>query len=145
MPGIYRDYDKIIEIYNATGSKEAQSFIQETYGTQNPRCLISRMKKSEKFGYDKASGKFLKKDKLDDEMLFLDLDDLCTGEVKLPKKKQQVLQNGTDETIHQHLYHQLIQEKLLFLLNYINFSAVDRIITIDKTRLSQDGVRLNIL
>jgi len=129
-------YEKIIEIYNATGSKDAQAFIQDTYGTQNPRCLISRMKKAEKFGYDKASQKFMTHSEPAETSVFLNLDDLCQDRMQTSISLHEDLQNA--------LYQQLVQEKLLTLLHYVKLDSVSRRMTIDKNRLIMDGYQLTL-
>ncbi|MBC3798510.1 hypothetical protein [Acetobacterium tundrae] len=131
MPGIYRDYEKIIEIYNATGSKDAQTFIHDTYGTQNPWALISRMKK---FSYDKNSQKFIKNQVSTETAVFLNLDDLC----------QIRAQTQTPDTQLNDLYQELVQEKLLLLLHYVKLDTVGRMVSINKNRLTTDGYQLKL-
>jgi len=136
MSGIYRDYEKIIEIYNTTGSKDAQAFIQDTYGTQNPRCLITRMKKAEKFGYNKVSQKFIPHEQPTGPPVFLNIDDLCQDWAQKPDAQLENQQND--------LYQQLVQEKLLALLCYVKLDSVDRTMRINKNRLTTDGYQLKL-
>jgi len=101
----YRDYAKIIHIYNTVGSKAASEFLTSEYGLKKPLCFITNIKHNPQYQYNEQTKKFDIIFK-DEKPLFMEIDELCKSlspATKTPESKTRV--HSTDINL-------LIQDRL---------------------------------
>ena len=137
----YRDYAKIIHIYNTAGSKAASEFITSEYGLKKPLCFITNIKHNPKYQYNEQTKKFdaiLK----DEKPLFMEMGELC----KSPPLTTKTPEHKTREpsTDINSLIQDLIQEKLLELSRYVQINRYSGTVNIDKTGLLSEGYIIEI-
>lgn len=60
------------------GPKATRKYISNTYGSKQPRGVLSRIKKLPGFEYDTINKKIIKSD-AKEEKIFMDLDELCNN------------------------------------------------------------------
>ncbi len=137
-----QDYEKIVNIFNESGEKTAMDYIQQNYGIKAPRGVISRIKQSSEFSYDKENRKIIKSSK-PDESIFMGLDELCSKEIT-PMEHVTPVPSTRSNDILESLFRELMQEKLLELNKYIRLNRYSGTIKIDKQALIKDGYQINI-
>ncbi|SDY94764.1 hypothetical protein SAMN05660462_01324 [Proteiniborus ethanoligenes] len=137
-----QDYEKIVNIFNESGEKIAIDYIQQNYGIKAPRGVISRIKQSPEYSYDKENRKIIKSSK-QDESIFMGLDELCSKGITPMDPVTPVLSTRSNDIL-ELLFRDLMQEKLLELNKYITLNRYSATIEIDKQALVKDGYQINI-
>ena len=137
----YRDYEKIIHIYNTAGSKAASEFLTSEYGLKKPLCFITKIKHNPEYQYNEQTKKFdsiLKSEK----PLFMEMNELC----KSPPLAEKTPEHKTREPSADinSLIQDLIQEKLLELSRYVQINRYSGTVNIDKTGLLSEGYIIEI-
>jgi len=139
----YRDYAKIIHIYNTAGSKAASEFLTSEYGLKKPLCFITNIKRNPKYQYNEQTKKFeaiLK----DEKPLFMEMGELCKLQSPPLAKKTSEPKTREPSADINSLIQDLIQEKLLELSRYVQINRYSRTVNIDKTGLLSEGYIIEI-
>ena len=137
----YRDYAKIIHIYNTAGSKAASEFITGEYGLKKPLCFITNIKHNPKYQYNEQTKKFdaiLK----DEKPLFMEMGELCKSPPLATKAPEHKTREPSADI--NSLLQDLIQEKLLELSRYVQINRYSGTVNIDKTGLLSEGYIIEI-
>ena len=133
------EYQKVAQIYNQLGRSKAVAYLQNELGYKNPSSQISRMKRMISCGYDKETDHFNEIPSAHDTDIFLDINQICAEESNCMKKAV-----SPKIPTMESLYEELIREKLLEYVKYIQISKVTGEVSINKTALLQDGYKLAI-
>lgn len=137
----YRDYEKIIHIYNTAGSKAASEFLVSEYSLKRPLCFIANMKRNSKYKYNEQTKKFNSISK-DEKPLFLEMDELCSSRPIIAKEPEPKARTHTADI--NFIIQDLIQEKLIELNRYVQINRYSGTVNIDKTGLLSDGYLIEI-
>ena len=142
------DDRKVIEVYNASGSKVAKEFMSTEYHVLYPYSIITRLRRDTANAYDKSKDKFL----CIEESPFLRLDELCTvsdNELDIPKSK--TVDNGSSNSLEwianvefKHMLQELAMEKLLEMTKYISLNHATGQCKINKHALDSAGYQVEI-
>ena len=137
----YRDYAKIIHIYNTAGSKAASEFITSEYGLKKPLCFITNIKHNPKYQYNEQTKKF---DAIlnDEKPLFMEMGELCKSSPLSTKTPEPKTRRPSVDI--NSLIQDLIQEKLLELNRYVQINRYSGTVNIDKTGLLAEGYLIEI-
>jgi hypothetical protein len=143
------DSQKIMELYNVSGSKAAMEFINTKYNIAYPRCVVSRLRKDPANRYDKSKDKFLCLEKTP----FLELDELCAtsdSENGIDASEKDPIFNGKNifdwnpDTSFNRIFQELAMEKLLELMKYISLNHATGNCRINKKALDSAGYHVEI-
>jgi len=137
----YRDYAKILNLYNTAGSKAASEFLTSEYGLKKPLCFIANIKRNPKYQFNEQTKKF---DAIlnDEKPLFMEMGELCKSRhvaMKTPEPKSR-----TPSIDINTLMQDLMKEKLLELSRFVQINRYLGTVNIDKTGLLSEGYLIEI-
>ena len=133
-------FPDLVQCYNKEGRTAAYDLLRSQYGLKHPNIVFKRIKKSGKFFFDTATGKFSpSKQGAAEDDVFIGLDALCNP--ISPKQSDKEVYAGDRSAAMEKLIHELLGDRLLALSHYISMDTVNRTILIDQTSLKADGYR----
>ncbi len=136
------DFPVIAEIYNTSGKRAANAYIQEAFGIKNPWSVIDRIRKNAGYKFNEAENCFLIKQAPDDEKIFMSMEELCgNGSLATSEKKANPNENTSCVSMEK-LIHELISDRLLELSKYVTLEAANRTILIDRTSMIAAGYKI---
>jgi len=132
-----RNDDEIIQIFNEHGSKVARDFITETYNIKNPWNVLQQLKRASVNGYSKELKKFVVGSPVDQEPVFLNLEELDNKPIPI----QVTQSNQPLDRLIQDLIHDHVQE----VSKYIKLTQSFRLVTINLSALKEAGYNVTVI
>lgn len=136
-------FPDLVACYNKEGKVAAYNYLRTQFGLKHPEMVFSRIKKSGKFLFDPATGKFSPSKQLSNEdAVFIGLDALCNPPGKTSIAPEQNSFADERSAAMEKLIHELLGDRLLALSHYISMDSVNRTVIIDQSSLQADGYRI---
>lgn len=136
-------FPDLVACYNKEGKAAVYNYLRTQFGLKHPEMVFSRIKKSGKFLFDPATGKFSPSKQLSNEdAVFIGLDALCNPPGKTSIAPEQNSFADERSAAMEKLIHELLGDRLLALSHYISMDSVNRTVIIDQSSLQADGYRI---
>jgi len=137
------DYEKIVQIFNESGSKTAMEYLQQNFGVKYPRDVITRIKKTPGYSYDPVTKKINICLTEPEEAIFMGIDELCNPLSTNNTEVESSIKIQADLNIN-IIFQELLQEKFLELTKYVKLNRYLNTINIDKSALIANGYQVFI-